>query len=47
MLRNNVIKMKWESKIEYYKNYFEVNKTKSSAMWRGIRFLVKISSNSR
>ena len=47
VLRNSITKMKRDSKVKYYKNYFEHNKAKSSSIWRGIRSLVKISSKSR
>ena len=35
--RNSIMKMKRESKIDYYRKYFEVNKNKASSIWKGIR----------
>ena len=42
--RNRVTKFKCESKITYYNNFFEINKNKSSIIWKGIRSLVNIQS---
>ena len=39
--------MKRESKINYYKNFFEMNKANTSKIWKGIRSLVKINSSSK
>ena len=47
LLRNSITKMKRQSKIDYYKKYFEVNKSKSKSIWKGIRSIVNINSNSR
>ena len=40
-------KLKRESKITYYNNFFEINKNKSSIIWKGIRSLVNIRSSSK
>ena len=39
--------MKRESKIDYYKKYFEVNKNKASSIWKGIRSIVNIQDSSK
>ena len=39
--------MKRESKINYYKNFFDMNKANTSKIWKGIRSLVKINSSSK
>ena len=39
--------MKRESKIDYYKKYFEVNKNKASSIWKGIRSIVNIQNSSK
>ena len=31
---------KRDNKIKHYKNYFEVNKNETSAIWKGIRSLL-------
>ena len=41
-LRNDLTKIQRDSKIKYYKNYFEINKKKTSVIWEGIRSLVNI-----
>ena len=46
-LRNSITKLKKDSKIEYYKKYFEENKNKSKSIWKGIRSIVNTNSNSR
>ena len=39
--------MKRERKINYYKNFFEMNKANTSKIWKGTRSLVKINSSSK
>ena len=39
--------MKRESKIDYYRKYFEVNKNKASSIWKGIRSIVNIQDSSK
>ena len=34
--RKSITKMKRESKIDYYRIYFEANKNKTSSIWKGI-----------
>ena len=46
-IRNKVTNMKHKSKINYYKNLFEMNKANTSKIWKGIRSLVKINSSSK
>ena len=46
-IRNKVTNMKRESKINYYKNFFDMNKANTSKIWKGIRSLVKINSSSK
>ena len=45
--RNEVTNLKRISKKEYYTKYFEKFKNKTSSIWKGIRSLVQINSNSR
>ena len=45
--RNSITKMKRESKIDYYKKYFEVNKNKASSIRKGIRSIVNIQNSSK
>ena len=45
--RNSITRMKRESKIDYYRTYFEVNKTKASSIWKGIRSIVNIQNSSK
>ncbi len=44
-LRNDITKEKRESKKAYYTAYFEKNKYKSTAIWKGIRSLVNVKSS--
>ena len=46
-IRNDSIKMKRESKINYYNNYFEANKSKMSSIWKGIRSIVNLNNSSK
>ena len=46
-LRNVVTKMKRDAKKNYYKEFFETNRTNLSLMWKGIRSIVKIRSSSK
>ena len=47
IIRNNLTKSKRESKIKYYKEFFEANKKKSSTLWKGIKSLVNINNSSK
>ena len=42
VIRNEVTKLKRDNKIKHYKNFFEVNKKNTSAIWKVIRSLVTI-----
>ena len=46
-IRNIVTKLKRDSKLEYYHKFFEENKKKSSAIWKGIRSIVNINNTLR
>ena len=37
-LRNELTLLKRNNKLEYYKQYFEKNKKKTAALWKGIQF---------
>ena len=37
LLRNQLTSKQRESKIQYYKSYFDKNQQKSAALWKGIR----------
>ena len=39
--------MKRESKINYYNNYFEANKSKMSSIWKVIRSIVNLNNSSK
>ena len=41
-LRNEVTNLKRKSKVNYYKDFFEKNKTKTSTIWKGINSIVKL-----
>ena len=45
IIRNEVTKLKRDSKTDYYKKYFEQNRNKSSMVWKGIRSLVKLKNS--
>ena len=45
--RNSKRKMKRESKIDYYRKYFEANKNKTSSIWKGIRSIANIQNSSK
>ena len=45
--RNIITTLKRKNKLEYYKNYFDLNSNKTSAVWKGIRTLVNIRTNTR
>ena len=45
--RNSLTKMKQDSKIDYYRKYFEMNKNKASSIWKGIRSIVNIQNSSK
>ena len=47
IIRNNVTKMKRDSKMDYYKRFFDSNKNKMSTIWKGIRSIVNINNTSR
>ena len=46
-LRNELTAKKRNEKIQYYRNYFESNNKKISAIWKGIRSLVKIKHSNK
>ena len=46
-IRNSLTKMKRDSKIDYYRKYFEANKNKASSIWKGIRSIVNIQNSSK
>ena len=45
-LRNELTTLK-RNKLEYYKQYFEKNKKKTAALWKGIRSLVTIKPSNK
>ena len=45
--RNSITKMKRESKIDYSKKYFEVNKNKAFSISKGIGSIVNIQNSSK
>ena len=45
--RNSITKMKRESKIDDYREYFEANRNKTSSIWKGIRSIVNIQYSSK
>ena len=46
VLRNEITKIKRQAKADYYKKFFESNKTKSSSVWKGIRSIIRLKSTS-
>ena len=46
-LRNEMTTLKRKNKLEYYKLYFEENKKKTAALWKGIRSLVAIKPSNK
>ena len=46
-IRNSLTKMKRDSKIDYYRKYFEANKNKASSTWKGIKSIVNIQNSSK
>ena len=46
-IRNSLTKTKRDSKIDYYRKYFEANKNKASSIWKGIRSIVNIQNSSK
>ena len=42
LIRNEVTKLKRDNKIKYYKEFFEINYKKTSAIWKGILSLVTV-----
>ena len=46
-LRNELTTLKRNNKLDYYKQYFEKNKKKTAALWKGIRSLVTIKSSNK
>ena len=46
-LRNELTLLKRNNKLEYYKQYFEINKKKTAALWKGIRSLVTIKPSNK
>ena len=47
IIRNNITKMKWDNKMDYYKRFFDSNKNKMSTIWKGIRSIVSINNTSK
>ena len=47
IIRNNVTKRKRDSKMDYYKRFFDSNKNKMSTIWKGIRSIVNINNTSK
>ena len=47
LIRNSITKLKREAKKRYYKDFFELNKTKISIVWKGIKSIVNIKQSSR
>ena len=46
LIRNSITKLKREAKKRYYKDFFELNKTKISIVWKGIKSIVNIKQQS-
>ena len=46
-LWNELTLLKRNNKLEYYKQYFEKNKKKTAALWKGIRSLVTIKPSNK
>ena len=44
---NNVAKLKHDSKMDYYKKYFDSNMNKMSSIWKGIISIVNINNTSK
>ena len=47
LIRNQVTKLKRNNKLDYYKKFFDTNKSKMSAIWKGIRSIVNINNTSK
>ena len=47
IIRNKVTKLKRDGRVEYYHRFFDENKRKSSAIWKGIRSIVNVNSTTR
>ena len=47
IIRNKVTKLKRDSRVEYYHRFFDENKRKSLAIWKGIRSIVNVNSTTR
>ena len=47
IIRNNITKSKRDSKTNYYKEFFESNKKKSSMLWKGIKSLVNVNNSTK
>ena len=47
IIRNKVTKLKRDIRVEYYHRFFDENKRKSSAIWKGIRSIVNVNSTTR
>ena len=47
IIRNKVTKLKRDGRVEYYHRFFDENKRKSLAIWKGIRSMVNINSTTR
>ena len=46
-VRNKVTKLKRDNKLEYYKKFFDSNKSKLSSIWKGISSTVNINNTSK
>ena len=46
-IRNKVTKLKRDSEVDYYHRFFDENKKKSSAIWKGIRSIVNLKNTLR
>ena len=47
LIRKNITRMKRDSKMEYYKKFFDSTKNKMSTIWEGIRSIVNINNTSK
>ena len=47
LIRNNVTRLKRDSKLQYYKKFFDSNKNKMSNIWKGIRAIVNLNNTSK
>ena len=47
LIRNKVTKIQCDNKQEYYKKFFDSNKSKMSSIWKGIRSIVNVNKTSK